>query len=424
MTKILIVNLHSSRNAGDDVLTRVTVNQLQQSFAPAELVLAMNDPASYRGEGQTVGSFMTWCRDAQGRWRLVSGGFWLLVSLLILVGYRLGWRSVLRLAPAEKRPLLQAYFTADLVISSAGNFLYSSGYIGLPFIIAIYTIAYAYFARKPIYAMPQTIGPLRRRWEKWLVAWIINQMRIAFVRDDISFAQLAQLSIAPERYRLVPDVAFALTPAPASEGIALLAQAKQAEFSSPHIGVTLVDWGAQNHLFKRQTAYETAVAGALRHFLTRHGGQLFLFAQVRGPSTAENDLNPARRVQWQLADLGERVVVVAAETNPETLKAAYGQMDFFVGTRLHSNIFALSEGIPVIAIQYQPKTAGVMQMLGLADWVIDISEVETESLLALLQKMWRHIGQNQAVVKRVMPPIVTQANQVGSFIAADFGALS
>jgi colanic acid/amylovoran biosynthesis protein len=424
MTKILIVNLHSSRNAGDDVLTRVTVSQLQESFAPADLVLAMNDPASYRGEGRTVGSFMTWCKDKEGRWHLFSGGFWLLVSLLLLLGYRLGYRSVLKLVPAEKRPLLQAYFTADLVISSAGNFLYSSGYIGLPFFIAIYTIAYAHLARKPVYAMPQTIGPLRRCWEKWLVTWVVNRMQIAFVRDEISSAQLTQLAVEPDRYRLVPDVAFALTPAAVTEGLALLAQVRQVDFPAPHIGLTLIDWGAQNHLFKRQAAYETAVAAALRHFINEYGGQLFLFAQVRGPSAAENDLNPARRVRQQLVDLGERVVLVAPETSPETLKAAYGQMDFFVGTRLHSNIFALSEGVPVITIQYQPKTSGVMRMLGLADWVIDIEAVEAATLLALLQKMWCDIDQHRELVARIMPLIVAQAGQVGSLIAADFEELS
>ena len=45
--KILLVNLHSSRNAGDDVLTRVTVDLLLRYFPEAKLTLAMNDPDSF-----------------------------------------------------------------------------------------------------------------------------------------------------------------------------------------------------------------------------------------------------------------------------------------------------------------------------------------------------------------------------------------
>ncbi len=40
-------------------------------------------------------------------------------------------------------------------------------------------------------------------------------------------------------------------------------------------------------------------------------------------------------------------------------------MDLFLGTRLHSNIFALVAGVPVVAVAYQYKTFGLMEMIGL-----------------------------------------------------------
>lgn len=417
--QILIVNLHSSCNAGDDVLTRVTVRQLAQAFPDATLTLAMNDPASYQGSEQTIGSFMTWFKDERGRWRLRSP-FLLLLSLLAALGYRLVGERVLALTPTAYRPLLYAYFSADLVVSSAGNFFYSSGRLGLALLLAFYILAYGWLAGKPLYTMPQTIGPLRYRWEAWLARWVLGKARLVFARDAISQAELERIGAWDERYRLVPDVAFALPPAPAAAGEALLAAHGLRPEARPRLGVTLINWGAQNRLFKGQAGYETAVAHTIRHFLQQHGGQVFLFAQVRGPSQAEDDFVPAQRVKAQLADLGEQVALVVAPSAPEELKAAYGLMDLFLGSRLHSNIFALCEGVPAVTIQYQYKTRGVMQMLGLEEWVIEIEQVNAPDLSALLGRLWREQANARRHLQNVMPPIVAAASDVGQTIAADY----
>jgi colanic acid/amylovoran biosynthesis protein len=419
--QILIVNLHSSHNAGDDVLTRVTVRQLAQAFPDARLTLAMNDPGSYRGVEQTVGSFVTWLKDSHGRWRIWSP-LLIVLSLLTALGYRLMGRRVLALVPAAYRPLLQAYFTADLVVSSAGNFLYSSGRVGLTLLLAIYVMIYGWLVGKPLYTMPQTIGPLRHRWEERAVRWALGKARLVFVRDAISQAELQRIGLWDGRCRLAPDVAFALPPAPATAGEALLAAHGLRPEVRPRLGVTLINWGAQNHLFTGQEGYETAVAQTIRHFLHQYGGQAFLFAQVRGPAPADDDLIPAQRVKAQLADLGEQVVLVTTPCAPEELKAAYGRMDIFLGSRLHSNIFALCEVVPTVTIQYQYKTRGVMQMLSLEEWVIEIERVNKADLWSLLERLWTERETIHQRLQVVLLSIVAEANSVGTTIAVHYWA--
>jgi colanic acid/amylovoran biosynthesis protein len=55
-------------------------------------------------------------------------------------------------------------------------------------------------------------------------------------------------------------------------------------------------------------------------------------------------------------------------------------MDCVVATRMHAAIYALSSGVPALLIGYQPKAAGLMQLLGLAEWVLPIEEVQTDCL--------------------------------------------
>ena len=78
---------------------------------------------------------------------------------------------------------------------------------------------------------------------------------------------------------------------------------------------------------------------------------------------------------------------------PAVLRAAYHTMDLFVGSRLHSNIFALTGGVPVLAVAYQDKTFGVMRMLGLEEWTVAIEEVDGEALVRRYRRLWpqRHL---------------------------------
>lgn len=420
--KILVINLHSSQNAGDDVLTQVTVQQLKRNSV-SEIILAMNDPGSYKEEGIALGSFMFWLKSPHGNWH-INGAFWLILSFIAIVLYRLTKRKPLFLIPSQKRPLLQAYFDADLVVSSAGNFLYSSGRVGIPFLVSIYTMAYAIWANKPLYTMPQTIGPLRKTWERWLVKWIIGKMRLLFVRDAISQANLERMGAWHHHCHLMPDVAFALAPASHEQGIPLLQENGVTVSSQPLLGVTLINWGAQNHLFTSQHMYETAVSEAIRFFINEYDGHAVLFSQVTGPSASDDDRIPAQRVKQLLADMETRVTFIGGTPTPETLKSAYGQMDVFIGSRLHSNIFALSETIPTIMIQYQPKTRGVVQMLGLSSWVIEIENVTGASLIKMTQKLWREQHHVRQQLEEIMPSIIKQASSAADKIAVDVSHLS
>jgi colanic acid/amylovoran biosynthesis protein len=99
-------------------------------------------------------------------------------------------------------------------------------------------------------------------------------------------------------------------------------------------------------------------------------------------------------------------------------------MDLFLGTRLHSNIFALTEGVPVVAIGYQYKTRGVMRMLGLEPWVLDIEEVEPQELAALLERAWEDRTEIRARLAEALPVLRDMASQAGELVAADFRRLA
>jgi colanic acid/amylovoran biosynthesis protein len=436
----LLVNLHSSCNAGDDALTQEALRQLGEQFPGAAFTLAMNDPGSYDGQGQAVGSFIYWVKPivageasartqspARWRWRAFPG--FMLQSLLALASYRLAGRPWAPFLSAERRALLDAYFGADMVVSTAGNFLYSSSGIGLPFLLSLFSIYYACLAGKPVYTLPQTLGPIHRKREEWLAKRVLARARLVLIRDPISAEVWKDWGVRGPEWELLPDLAFAgsgyVVGAERQQAIDLLAEYGLCdEGHRPWLGVTLIRWGAQNRSFDRQSPYERAVEAAIRAFVASHGGRVAIFAQVQGPTAAEDDLIPARRVVSRLGDLGDAVVLIDRRVPPRVLKAAYGQMDLFLGTRLHSNIFALTEGVPVVAIGYQYKTRGIMRMLDLENWVMDIGNVDGEALADLLRRAWVYRERIREHLGGVLPHMRARASEAGGIIAADLRSIA
>ena len=429
---ILLVNLHSSWNAGDDALTTEALRQLSGQFPGATFRLAMNDPESYRGPGQALGSFTTWVKPivmdrAASPWRWGAFPGLALRSLMALVGYRLMGRPWTFRLSEGRRSLLEAYLGADLVVSAAGNFLYSSGRVGLPFLLALFAIYFAQLTGKPVYTLPQTLGPIQRGREQWLAKRILSRVRVVMIRDPISVGVWQDWDVRGPQWILLPDLAFA-RPAEGErqEATALLEEFGLSEREEePRLGITLIHWGAQSRTFDHQSRYEEAVEAAIRDFLhAQPQGRAVLFAQVQGPTAAEDDRIPARRVLARLGDLAGRVTLVDRWVPYPVLKAAYGQMDLLLGTRLHSNIFALTEGVPVAAIGYQYKTRGVMRMLDMEDWVLDIERVDRDSLVSLLHEAWEDRTRTRAHLNGVLPLVREQSSGAGALIAADFRRLT
>ena len=83
----------------------------------------------------------------------------------------------------------------------------------------------------------------------------------------------------------------------------------------------------------------------------------------------------------------ERVKIANAEIEKSN---ALFKSDFFIGSRMHSCIAALSQGVPCVGVAYSKKFEGVFDTVGMAEWVVDgrrLSSGEAvEKVLELFRK--------------------------------------
>ncbi|MEM4217088.1 MAG: polysaccharide pyruvyl transferase family protein [Candidatus Methanomethylicaceae archaeon] len=419
---ILLINLHSARNEGDRLLLDRTLALLRRAFPAANIVLSANDPDSFVTYQESVVPSLTWWfkRPCEGRSRWVWSSLLMAPFLLAIAVLALrGSCKLVRLLPARQQALLIALSDADFVVAAPGNYFYTSGRLGLALLFVLLNQWLVLVAGKPLYLFPQTIGPLCRSWERRALGHVLAKARIIFLRDIFSVHLLARLPGRPFRAVVVPDLAFATERYADTLGRELLASHGLTVLERPLLGVTVLDWGRLQRSFRQQKAYERAVAEAIDFFVKAYGGQAVLFPQVCGPSVAENDLIPSLRVYEQVRQR-DRVLLIGHVPSVEHLISAYGLMDIFLGTRLHSNILAVTQGVPVLAIAYQPKTYGVMQSVGLQSWVVLIETVSADLLQQYLRALWEQREAVRVVIAQMLERIQSEVAWVGEMVHRDF----
>ena len=94
-----------------------------------------------------------------------------------------------------------------------------------------------------------------------------------------------------------------------------------------------------------------------------------------------NDADIAYKIRERLAEKNrDKFVILTEDLSPLEIKALIGNFDYFIGTRMHSNIFAISMKTPTIAIAYEKKTNGIMHTVGLDDYVIEMNSISLDIL--------------------------------------------
>src|SRR4030067_499429 len=410
---ILLINVHSSKNVGDAALLKATLQQLKQNFPTSQVLICMDDPDSHAGPEKKINSIFSWVypfrNGSNDGWNYFKLALLLPATLLPLLSQKLFGKKIWFLSPASIRGIVNAYLDADLVISKPGGFLYSSGR-GTSLLIAIYSIIYAHWAGKPIYIFPQSIGPLKRFWESLLIRQLLERIRIVMVRESISFKLIKDLGVRNTRVHLIPDTAFCLPDAgPEAGDIWLQQHGINPHLGFPLLGMTTINWGAQNKNFKLQSDYESACAAAIKYFVEKNNGRVLLFPQVYGPLASQDDRIPAHRILDQLSYLAGLVKVIDEPVPSDVLKSIYGWMDVFIGNRMHSNIFAISKGVPIVAIGYLHKTEGIAQMVGVERWVIDIQQLHGKVIQEKLAELWLVRQEWRLVIQEKLPLLLKKA---------------
>lgn len=209
-------------------------------------------------------------------------------QIVALIGtYIALWQHRRYQAPLEStanqpwKRLHSAYATADVVVGVSGNQFYSSGKYGWPFPATYASVSLAHAFQKPLYILPQSIGPLRRQWERRMLAKGYGRARRIYLRDSISLRLAGELGLPMENVSYAPDPAFDLAPADPMEATNLL-QTWGADMTKPKLGVTVIAPMGRSFVTAEVKNYYAVLEQTLTRFLQCYTAQVVLFNQVSG----------------------------------------------------------------------------------------------------------------------------------------------
>jgi polysaccharide pyruvyl transferase WcaK-like protein len=193
--------------------------------------------------------------------------------------------------------------------------------------------------------------------------------------------------------RLSPDVAFSLRPIPPRE-IHLdpaLDQAATDEIIGINVNGLMYNGGYnRKNMFGLKLDYPAFLPRLIVSLLEQSATEIWLIPHTFAkPGSPESDPEASRLVRAALpAHLQARVRVVVGDYDQHEIKAVIGKCDFFVGSRMHACIAALSQGIPCVGAAYSMKFRGVFESVGMEEWIVDGRDTEGDAAIRKIMDLY------------------------------------
>lgn len=355
-------------NKGDAGIVITMVQQLKKVFDNPHIIICSLYPELDKGKyGEDVEVIAPPIRPLQSGTK-VKRLFHNLWSFLRL-------RKALKLKKS-KIDFIEKLDSVDLVLSCGGGFMQCRS-IKEFFSDFIYHYAQLESVRlknKKYFIFAQTVGPFCD-FAKKAITKIMNNANAVLARENISFNYVKK-NYPSARLFGTADIAFLLGK-------------KTFPIELPNdkikIGITVRKWifpGVANRE-KAQNNYINAFVNFLKLPQNKQY-EFYLMPQVIGPGD-DNDLVYSQIISDKVNLMN--VHVIKKDLDPREVKYIYSKMDYFIGTRMHSNIFSLSEYVPCLAISYDYKTDGIMRMAGQDNYLIKIEKLNSKILTQKFKEM-------------------------------------
>jgi polysaccharide pyruvyl transferase WcaK-like protein len=143
-------------------------------------------------------------------------------------------------------------------------------------------------------------------------------------------------------------------------------------------------------MFGLKLDYPAFLTELVTALLREHPGEMWLVPHTFAPDgSVESDPEASRKLRDSLpAELRGRIRIVAREYDQHEIKGVIGHCNFFIGSRMHACIAALSQGIPCVGVAYSRKFAGVFESVGMGEWVVDGRHVGTRDAVERIIELY------------------------------------
>jgi polysaccharide pyruvyl transferase WcaK-like protein len=170
-------------------------------------------------------------------------------------------------------------------------------------------------------------------------------------------------------------------------------------------GLLLMGGYTGGNMFDLKLDYGALVDRLVALFIDEKNAAVLLVPHVFGKA-GESDTVAARMVHERLrARHPQHLYSAQGRYDQNEIKHVIGLCDFFVGSRMHACIAALSQDIPAVGVAYSDKFAGVFDSVGAGHMVADARRLDLDEAVAAVSRAFDHRGAERVRLRATMPAI-------------------
>lgn len=299
----------------------------------------------------------------------------------------------------KRNPWLERILKLDLVADITGGDSFSDIY-GIRRFIQGALLKYLWLLLGiRFYFLPQTYGPFKRGWVRCTARCLLKKAERVYSRDQQGYAVIEKLfgknTHILKKVKVVPDVAFVLDPSPVQDALSDRLEHYKQEgkvIIGFNVNGLLYSGGyTRDNMFSLSVDYPAMVREIVSEFLTQPETIILLIPHVL-PSEkyqVESDLSACRQVLNQFeADDKSRILLADADYDHKRIKSIIARSHFFMGSRMHSCIAAMSQCIPTVGLAYSNKFQGVFDSIGQGENILDLRTVRQKNIAESLREKY------------------------------------
>ena len=267
----------------------------------------------------------------------------------------------------------------------------------------------------PYIYLPQTFGPftiskLRRGTKK-----AADASSLLYTRDAQSREHVAKLLGQPvERVKQSPDMAFLFKGDPPSPDAI---RALGLDPDKPILGVS-----PNVRVYERSTGKEAdnkyirALTRTIQHFADKGVQVLLLPHEMWQDEGKTDDRTLCEMLQRNVPS--DLVKNVSGMPTAEELKSLIGSCEMLIGSRFHSLVAALSQGVPAVAVGWAHKYPELLREFGLVEYVYDYDNVSDEDFTRVVFEAWNDCEELKRRVDEALPGVKKRVAEVFDEVAS------
>lgn len=310
--------------------------------------------------------------------------------ILMAILYRIIPIGIIRCTIMKSVPWIKTLVECDVVGDIRGGDSFSDIYGLRRFFIGFLVAWSVLLIKGQIVQFPQTYGPFKSKLAKVMARYLLKRSPLIFARDVESQRVAQELVGKNRKVTLSPDVAFSLEsilPPSVEFSPAGTIEKLNGKVVGINVNGLMFNGGySRGNQFGLKLNYKQFLKDLISKLVENGVREVWLIPHTFAPKgDVESDNESCFKVHNSLEQsIRQYVRIVSGEYDQSEIKGIIGLCDFFVGSRMHSCIAALSQGIPCVGVAYSMKFGGVFASVGMQDWVADAKRLSSEDTINIV----------------------------------------